>query len=102
VYAGCYTTARHHDAFFIREDLIDSSHIPSLDSFSDIHVPLHAVCVSGRENIYLDYSVWLETKDLEKSRSAVPNEWKKHITGSFFQRLRRKQKMLMHKLGFSQ
>ena len=102
VYAGCYSTARHHDAFFIREDLIEQSHIPSLEKFSDTHVPLHAVCVNGRENIYLDYGVWLESKDLQKSRGAVPKEWKKHITGSFFQRLRRKQKMLMHKLGFAQ
>jgi hypothetical protein len=50
----------------------------------------------------LDYGVWLETKDLQKSRNAVPKEWKKYIAGSFFQRLRRKQKMLMHKLGFAQ
>ena len=102
VYAGCYSTARHHDAFFIREDLIEPSYIPSLQTFSDTHVPLHAVCVSGRENIYLDYGVWLEHKDLQKSRGAVPKQWKKYITGSFFQRLRRKQKMLMHKLGFAQ
>jgi len=102
VYAGCYSTARHHDAFFIRDDLIEQTHIPSLETFSNIHVPLHAVCVNGRENIYLDYGVWLETKDLQKSRDAVPKEWKKYISGSFFQRLRRKQKMLMHKLGFAQ
>ena len=102
VYAGCYSTAKHHDAFFIRDDLIEQSHIPSLETFSNTHVPLHAVCVNGRENIYLDYGVWLETKDLQKSRNAVPKEWKKYISGSFFQRLRRKQKMLMHKLGFAQ
>ena len=102
VYAGCYSTARHHDAFFIRDDLIEQSHVPSLETFSNTHVPLHAVCVNGRENIYLDYGVWLETKDLQKSRDAVPKEWKKYISGSFFQRLRRKQKMLMHKLGFAQ
>ena len=102
VYAGCYSTAKHHDAFFIREDLIDPSQIPSLQTFSNTHVPLHAVCVNRRENIYLDYGVWLETKDLQKSRDAVPKEWKKYIAGSFFQRLRRKQKMLMHKLGFAQ
>ena len=102
VYAGCYSTAKHHDAFFIRKDLIEQSQAPSLETFSNTHVPLHAVCVNGRENIYLDYGVWLETKDLQKSRGAVPKEWKKHISGSFFQRLRRKQKMLMHKLGFAQ
>ena len=102
VYAGCYSTAKHHDAFFIREDLIELSHVPAFEAFSNTHVPLHAVCINGRENIYLDYGVWLEHKDLQKSRAAVPKEWKKYITGSFLQRLRRKQKMLMHKLGFAE
>jgi len=101
VYAGRYPTSRHHDAFFIREDLIESSHIPSLETFSDTQVTLHSVCVNRRENIYLDYAVWLETQDLQKSRDAVPKKWKKLISGNIFQRLRKKQKMLMHKLGLA-
>ncbi len=99
VYAGCYSTAKHHDAFFVRDDLIEMSHVPSLESFANTHVPLHAVCVNRRENIYLNYAVWLETKDVQKSRDAVPKEWKKHISGTVFQRLSRKRKMLMHKFS---
>ncbi len=83
-----------------RQPIEKSSHIPPLESFNDTHLALHEVYVNGHENIYLNYGVWLETKDLEKSRSAVPKEWKRPITGSIFQQLRRKQKMLMHKLGF--
>ena len=99
VYAGCYSTAKHHDAFFVRDDLIDKSHVPSLDTFANTHVPLHPVCLKRRERIYLNYAVWLDTKDVQKSRKAVPKKWKKHISGTAFQRLNRKRKMLMHLLS---
>ena len=98
IYAGCYSTAKHHDAFFIRDDLVNQSHVPQLETFANTHVPLHAVCINGREKIYLNYEIWLETKDLEKSRNAVPKSWKKNISGTFFQRLSRKRKMLMHSI----
>ena len=117
VYAGCFSSAKHSDAFFVRDDLSDKSHVPTLESFADTYVPLHGVCLNGRENIYLNYAVWIETKDVQKSRDAVPKEWKKYISGTFTQRLTRKRKMLthkfftrlsikrkrlMHKLGFAQ
>jgi len=98
-YAGCYSTAKHHDAFFIRNDLIESSHVPPLEAFAGTHVPLHAVCISGRENIYINYEVWLDTQNVEQSRKAVPKSWKKHISGTLLQRLNRKRKMLIRTIS---
>ena len=83
----------------IRQPIEKSSHIPPLESFNDTHLALHEVYVNGHENIYLNYGVWLETQDLEKSRSAVSKDWKKTITGNLFQRLRR-SKNIDAQIGF--
>lgn len=99
VYAGNYKTSKHHDAFFIKSDLIGNLKPPDITSFSDTFFPLHEVCINGREKIYLNYNVWLQTKNTELSRSSVPKKWRKYITGNIFQRLKRKQKLFRQKFS---
>ncbi|MEL0182037.1 MAG: hypothetical protein VW872_03125 [Candidatus Poseidoniales archaeon] len=99
VYAGNYATSKHHDAFFIRDDLIDTSQVPPLEAFAATHVPLHEVCITGRENIYMNYEVWLETQNIESSRKAVHTSWKKHIAGTLLQRVNRRRKMLIRTIS---
>ncbi len=99
VYAGNYATSKHHDAFFIRDDLIDTSQVPPLEAFDATHVPLHEVCITGRENLYMNYEVWLETQNIESSRKAVHTSWKKHIAGTLLQRVNRRRKMLIRTIS---
>ena len=63
------------DAFFVRGDLWEKD-APPLETFADKSGRYfgHPPCVSGRENIMIDYGVWRETKDVEKAREAA----KKH------------------------
>lgn len=59
------------DAFFIRGDMLHGLDLPALEHFWEQIRPAHGRCGSGREKLMLDYEVFLETQDLEKSRAAA-------------------------------
>lgn len=71
VYAGVYRVHGHHDAFFVRDDLLRGSDIPEFEDFRPTMHGIHSRCKSGREGIMLNYETWLQTNDAEKSRAAA-------------------------------
>jgi hypothetical protein len=73
VYAGCQFKNRHHDAFFVRNDLIDSLPVPSLSDFDHTVRPLHENPSNGRHLICLDYEHYLKTNNEKESQEfAIP------------------------------
>lgn len=80
VYAGIRNTSNHTDAFFIRDDLIENCEKPTLESFRDIFKPMHKLCISSRENIMLDYEIWMKTKDIKKSKEGALPICKRYLT----------------------
>ena len=71
VYAGSYSGSGHHDAFFVRDDLLGGCDVPVLEDFRFTHEPIHPLCETGRESLMLDYEAWLQTGDARKSRAAA-------------------------------
>jgi hypothetical protein len=63
----------HHDAFFIKDSLLDNIIVPKLEDFKFTHTMLKTRCKSGRENIYLDYEELLKTGNVDKAKAkALP------------------------------
>merc|ERR1711871_204738 len=65
VYAGSCPTSKHHDAFFIRNDLIKGLEVPKLHSFKNTQFYLHSPCKNNNYEIYIDYEIWLKKKDFK-------------------------------------
>lgn len=68
VYAGNFATSRHHDAFFIRKDLIEGKIIPTFNSFGFTHQNIHRPCNNNREKILLDYEYFIQTRDIVEAK----------------------------------
>lgn len=69
VYAGFFRSSFHHDAFFIRNDLISNcGKMPILENFRFTCTPLHPPCITDRYKIMVDYEEYLLTNDLERSQ----------------------------------
>lgn len=79
VYAGNYKTSKHHDAFFIRKDLIKNMIIPEFNSFKDIHHYIHKPCQNNREEILLDYEYFLISGDIIESKNKAKQVAKKYL-----------------------
>jgi len=73
VYAGCVYESTHHDAFFVRNDLINGLTTPTLQDFNYTVKPLHERPSNGRHLICLDYEHFLKTNDEKASQEyAIP------------------------------
>jgi hypothetical protein len=79
VYAGNYKTSQHHDAFFIRKDLITNMIIPEFNSFKDTHHHIHKPCKNNREEILLDYEHFLISGDIIESKNKAKQVAKKYL-----------------------
>jgi len=71
VYAGKVSQDGHHDAFFIKDELIKDQDKPTLYDFQDVIEPIHHKNTDGKWEICLDYECFLETNDVEKSQKVV-------------------------------
>jgi hypothetical protein len=69
VYVGNFNTSQHHDAFFIRKDLIKDLDVPKLKDFKNILYSIHRKCKNDRHNIYFDYDHYLKTGNMEESKN---------------------------------
>jgi hypothetical protein len=80
VYAGCLKTSFHHDAFFVRNDLIKNCQgRPILEDFRFIYCPIHSPCNTDRYKIMIDYEEFLLTNDIIKSQKKAENICKKYL-----------------------
>jgi FkbM family methyltransferase len=79
VYAGDYSSSKHHDAFFIRKDLIKNIKIPKFNSFKSIHNYIHKPTQNNREEILIDYEYFLKTGNINESRKKALPISKKYI-----------------------
>ena len=68
LYAGVFSKSKHHDAFFIRKDLIKYQNIPKFESFKSTYNHIHKPTINNKEEIYLDYEIFLKTGDIAESR----------------------------------
>ena len=68
VYAGNFSVSKHHDAFFIRKDLIKGQIIPKFNSFRKTHYYKHKPCSNNREEILLDYEYFIQTGDIVEAK----------------------------------
>ena len=80
VYAGDIKSSLHHDAFFIRKDLIKNAIIPEYNSFRETHNFLHKPCENNREEILLDYKCYQITKNINLSKFLAKKVSKKYLT----------------------
>ena len=88
VYAGNITTDKHHDAFFIRNDLLDLLTSPSIKDFKHVFSPIHPHCITGRSKIMLDYEAWIKTKDKKISQNKALKISKLYLDANLAQYLR--------------
>lgn len=79
VYAMDFKKSGGHDAFFIRNDLIENCNIPKISDFTHVQTSLHDNCKSGRHTLMLDYEVFLQTNNLEISRNSALEITNKYI-----------------------
>ncbi len=80
VYAGCLKASFHHDAFFVRNDLIKNCQSrPTLEDFRFIYCPIHSACNTDRYKIMLDYEEFLWTNDIIKSQKKAENICKTYL-----------------------
>ena len=71
VYAGKYSIDKHHDAFFVRNDLINNKEfIPSLYDFKDSSEPIHCVKNDNKYLLCLDYEYYLKNYDIKEAQEA--------------------------------
>ena len=69
VYAGQYDRDGHHDAFFVRNDLIkpeEKKYIPKLHDFNNVIVGIHKRCTNDQYKICLDYESNLKVNNISK------------------------------------
>ena len=80
IYAGIFNISNHHDAFFVRNDLIiNCQGRPTLEDFRFIYCPIHYTCNTERYKIMLDYEEFLLTNDIRKSQQKAENICKKYL-----------------------
>ena len=80
IYAGNYNISNHHDAFFVRNDLIiNCQGRPTLEDFRFIYCPIHSSCNTDRYKIMLDYEEFLLTNNIEKSQQKTENICKTYL-----------------------
>jgi hypothetical protein len=80
VYAGSYSQNGHHDAFFVRNDLIEGMELPALEDFNHTHEFLHHPEHGGRHQICLDYEHWLVHGDVVAAQQAALPITTKYLT----------------------
>ena len=80
VYAGHLKKSFHHDAFFVRNDLIKNCEgRPTLEDFRFSYNPIHRPCNTDRYKIMIDYEEFLLTNDIIKSQKKAENICKKYL-----------------------
>ena len=79
VFAMNFNKTGGHDAFFIRNDLIQNVNAPKIEDFSYVVSSLHNNCISGRHELMLDYEVFLKTNDVKISQKAALDVTKQYI-----------------------
>lgn len=74
VYAGIFNYSSHHDAFFVRNDLIlNCDGRPKLEDFRFSYNPIHKKCENDRYKLMLDYEHFLKTNDIKESQIKAEN-----------------------------
>lgn len=81
VYAGCQYENAHHDAFFIRNDLITGLEVPTLKDFNHTVKSLHNNAINERHLLCLDYEHYLKTHDEKSSQEIASPITKKYLAG---------------------
>jgi hypothetical protein len=80
VYAGFLNQSQHHDAFFVRNDLIvNCDGRPTLEDFRSIYIPGHRRCTDERYKIMLDYEEYVKTGDIVVSQMKANEICKKYL-----------------------
>ena len=70
VFAMDFNKSGGHDAFFMRNDLINNFNIPKITDFKHVFQPLHTKCTTGRHKLMMDYEVFLGTNNVVASQEA--------------------------------
>lgn len=80
VYAGRFNISEHHDAFFVRNDLIvNCDGRPRLEDFKLTFHPIHLKCADERYKIMLDYEEYEKTGDIQNSQIKAWDITKKYL-----------------------
>lgn len=80
VYAGILNYSNHHDAFFVKNDLIiNCDGRPIIEDFRFIYQPIHKGCIDDRYKIMLDYEHYLKTSDEKESQIKAEVISKKYL-----------------------
>ena len=80
IYAGNLNISKHHDAFFVRNDLIiNCQGRPKLEDFRFIYCPIHSSCKTDRYKIMLDYEEFLLTNNIAKSQEKANKVCKTYL-----------------------
>ena len=85
VYAGDYKLDEHHDAFFVRDDLLGSLKKPNINDFKHAIQNVYPSCTTGRSKIMMDYETWLKTKDESASKQKALKISKSHLEAGLFE-----------------
>lgn len=79
VYAGVFSRSQHHDAFFIRNDLIKNKKVPIFEDFRDTQYFIHRPCQNKREEILLDYEHFLKHNNIIEATNQAKKIAKKYL-----------------------